>query len=342
MATGGHPGRVEPRKRTLRVMSASRNVGTAHPPTGRGMDGFDLQAAGERILPFFRAQPLRCGIGFVLLITSISMLLTTQGWKSRVPAFDLLTYIYGAHEFIESGTLPQHGDTGSYGSYKPPGTAWLMMPSTALLSDPRLAQYVGTAFLHFATLLGIFLLAWRCFGAWPAYLAVLLYGLSAPGINLAGSLWPNGRPDFYIWFVLLTSHWAIRQDARYLAAALAVWGLGMHVGMAIAPAPFILPFIWLYYRPPVRLAPLLIAGLIVLTAWSPYLRLEATRGFADMRSQLLLQSIFPAYYEQSWCDPNLTLHTWDGPLGTTGYTGSAIRNSQDGDRAGLGTLLWRV
>jgi hypothetical protein len=272
-------------------------------------------------------RPLRYGLALVLLVTAMSMLVTAQGWKSRMLAFDLLPYIYATHEFLESGTLPQHGDTGSYGSYKPPGTAWLMMPGAVLLGDPRAVAYVGAGLLHFATLLGILLLAWRCFGLWPACLAVLLYGLSSHGLFLAGSLWPNGRPDFYVWIVLLTGLWAMRRDARYVAAALCVWGLGMHVDMAIAPALFILPVVWLLYRPPVRPMPVLIAGLILLIVWSPYLRLEAKRSFADIKSMLFLRHILPSQPRQSWCDPSLTLATWQQPVqsataGTPGGEGS--------------------
>jgi 4-amino-4-deoxy-L-arabinose transferase-like glycosyltransferase len=300
----------------------------------------DLRHSGTaagRVVAGLRKHPLRYGIAFVLLVTCASLVLSAQGWKSRVPAFDLLTYFYAAHEFLESGTLPQHGDTGSYGSYKPPGTAWLLMPGTVLLSDPRAAAYVGTGLLHFATLLGIFLLAWRCFGMWPACLAVLLYGLSRHGLFLAGSLWPNGRPDFYVWFALFTSLWAIRRNARYLAAAVTVWGLGMHVDMAIAPALFILPVVWLSYRPPVRPLPLLIAGLIVLTVWSPYLRLEATRGFADMKSQLFLRYMLPEHYRQSWCDTSLTLMTWREPVGSTEHGASAMQGSSlDGSARPIG------
>jgi hypothetical protein len=76
---------------------------------------------------------------------------------------------------------------------------------------------------------------------------------------------------------------------------------------------FILPVVWLSYRPPVRPLPLLIAGLIVLAVWTPYLRLEATRGFADMKSQLFLRHMLPEHYRQSWCDTSLTLTTWREP-----------------------------
>lgn len=290
-------------------------------------------------LPIIGKRPLRYGIVLVVLVTTLSLLISAQGWKSRLVAFDLLTYVYAADDFLQSGTLPKHGDTGSYGSYKPPGTAWLMMPGKTLFGDPRLIAYVGTGMLHFATLLGIFLLASRCFGLWPASLAVLLYGLSAHGLFLAGSLWPNGRPDFYVWFVLFTSLWAMGRNTSYLAAALTVWGLGMHVDMAIAPALFILPVVWLSYRPPVRPLPLVIAGLIVLTVWSPYLRFQATRGFADIKSQLFLRHILPAQYRESWCDTSLTLATWRGPIAAPeGGTSDAQGPSPSGSAGSIG--LW--
>jgi hypothetical protein len=293
----------------------------------------------ERWGAAIRRRPFRYAVALVVLVTAMSMLVTAQGWKSRMLAFDLLPYMYATHEFLDSGTLPQHGDTGSYGSYKPPGTAWLMMPGTVLFGDPRAVAYVGTGLLHFATLLGILLLGWRCFGPWPACLAVILYGLSKHGLFLAGSLWPNGRPDFYVWIVLFTGLWAMRRQARYLGAALAVWGLGMHVDMAIAPALFILPVVWFLYRPPVRPIPVLIAGLFLLVVWTPYLKLEATRGFADVKSMLFLRYILPSQPRQSWCDPRLTLATW-APVesaaaasGTDGSPGGAASS------AGLSTRL---
>jgi hypothetical protein len=300
---------------------------------GPATDGGSVTAGG---------RPLRFGIAFVLLVTSASLLLSAQGWKSRMLAFDLLTYVYAAQDLVESGTLPQHGDTGSYGSYKPPGTAWLMTPGTVLVGDPRAAAYVGTGLLHFATLLGILLLGRRSFGMWPACFAVLLYGLSTHGLFLAGSLWPNGRPEFYVWFVLLTSLWAMRRDARYLAAALGVWGLGMYVDMAIAPAVLILPVVWLFYRPPVRPLPLLIAGLLVLTVWSPYLRLEATRGFADIKSQLFLRYILPDQYRQSWCDTTLTLTTWQEPAAPGEQSASGSQASAAGASAASPGLAARL
>lgn len=272
-------------------------------------------------------RKLSFAVAAVLLIAAISIALTMQGWRSRVIAFDLLTYVYGIRNFLENGTLLQHGDTGSYGSYKPPGTAWLMLPSTLLFSDTRLSEYVGTALLHISTLLALFFLARRFFGLWTGVLAAMLYGFSEHGVFLAGSLWPNGRPDFYIWIVFFTILWALRRDGRYLAAALGVWGLGMLVDMGITPVFFILPVVWLIYRPPIRVAPLLLVAAVVLVAWSPYLVFEAPRRFVDIRSQLLQKHIFPKNYQKAWCDPGRTMLSLDNNEGQAQSTSLAVENS---------------
>lgn len=261
------------------------------------------------IMPPDRRSNVRRALAplFIAAVAAVTIVLTVQGWRSRAPAFDLLAYIYSARDFLDTGVLPRHGDTGSYGSYKPPGTAWLMMPSLAFFDDPRLADYVGAGLLHCATLLGVFLLARRHFGEGCAYLSVALYGLSAHALFLAGSLWPNGRPDVFVWIVYFVDRWIGDRDGRYLAAAAAVWGLGMHVDMAVTPALFILPAAWLYYRPPWRTGPLLLAAAIVLVVWSPYLSFQAPRGFADIRSQLLQQKILLGDYRRTWCDPHLQI-----------------------------------
>ena len=179
------------------------------------------------------------GVSVVMVLSILSIAITMQGWRSRITAFDLLPYIYSIRNFLVTGALPQFGDIGSYGSYSPPGTAWLFLPGAILFKDPRLSEYLGAALLHILTLLCVYLLARNYFNVRCAVLAVLLYGLGESALFYAGSLWPIGRPDFYIWVVYLTSRWVVRSDSRYLAAALAVWGFGMYVDMAILPVIFI-------------------------------------------------------------------------------------------------------
>lgn len=274
-------------------------------PEGSSSDGW------SGFVRFAQRPDVRWAGAIVLSVALVSLALSMQGWRSRVPAFDLITYHYGIREFLETGVVLQHGDTGSYGSYKPPGTAWLMLPGVLLLDDPRLTDYVGTGLLHLSTLLGLYLLARHFFGTTCAVLTVVLYGFSQHGLFLSGSLWPNGRPDFYVWTVYFAVLWATRRRPGSLALALLVWGLGMYVDMALLPVLLIFPVLWVLYRPPIRLPPLVAVGAIVLVVWTPYLRFEANRGFVDIRSQVLQQSIHPTNVRAAWCDPTLTLQEWD-------------------------------
>src|SRR5437762_7307819 len=250
------------------------------------------------------------GVIVVVIVSFVATVVTAQGWRSRIPAPDLVTVIRAAHALVSTGALPEHADLGSYGSFNTPGPAWLMVPSTLLFHDPRLAEYVGAGLLHFVTLLGVFLLGRKYFRTWCGCLAVVVYGLSAQGLWWAGSLWTFGSPDMFIWLVYLASEWVTRRDGRFLAAALGAYALGMYIDLALAPAIVMLPAIWLLYRPPVTLKPLLAGAAVLLVVWFPYLRFEAELNFVDLRSQFLLRNVLPSNFSRSWCDPTRKLKTW--------------------------------
>jgi hypothetical protein len=257
-------------------------------------------------------QSLIRSAAVVSIVAALGVVLALQGWRSRVPGTDVIPYIDGAQALLSHGRLPDHGVVTSFSSYAPPGFAWLVLPGVYGFSDPRVFDVPGNAILHLGTLFGIFLLARACFGSRCALLSVLLYGVSEPGLTFANSFGPRGHPFFYVWMAYWTCWWVARRDARYLAAALVTWLAGMYAFMEIAPALFILPVVWVFYRPRVRLRALAVAGALGLLMWYPYLRFEATRGFADLRSQVLLQSIAPEHYTDTFCDSTLTLRRWDG------------------------------
>jgi hypothetical protein len=280
----------------------------------------------ERGISHLQRRQSIYGLSVVVAVALLAAVFTAQGWRSRIVSFDLVPDLYQAHAFLATGTLPSHGDVGSYGSFAPPGPALLMLPSVALFHDPRLSQYIGAGLLHLVTLLGVFLLARKYFGTWCAILAVVLYGLSAQGLFWAGSLWPIGSPDMVFWLVYLASEWVTRRDGRFLGVAVLAWALGMYLDLAIAPAILVLPVIWLLYRPPVTLKPLLAAAGVLLIVWFPYLRFEAGRDFADLRSQFLLEYIVPPNVSESWCDPARSLRAL--PLNTPTTKSSADARGQ--------------
>jgi len=250
---------------------------------------------------------------FVFGLTLLGMILSLQGWKSFIPAFDMLTYFDNAYNLLHHAIFPQYGDISSYGSFSPPGTSWLMALGVLIFKDPRLYEKVGSALLHFGTLCGIFILTKKLFGRWSAYFTTLLYGLSGIGLDYAGSLWPIGHPFFYVWMVYFAFLWAQNKAVKYLTLAGVTWAIGMYVDMAIAPSFFILPAIWLFFRPPIFSKSLLFGFVVSLFVWYPYLKFEAGRNFLDLQSQLGRQSIFPANYRISWCDPHLVLAQSDKP-----------------------------
>src|SRR4029077_10020524 len=103
--------------------------------------------------------------GFVLLLISTAgVLIALQGWKSRVPVFDLVPHMEDARQFVLSATVPKKGILTSLASYTPPGTTWLLVPGVYLVDEPRLYESIGTATLYLGTVVGIFILARGWFG----------------------------------------------------------------------------------------------------------------------------------------------------------------------------------
>ena len=239
------------------------------------------------------------------MVSTAGVLIALQGWKSRVPEFDLVSHMEDARQFVLSATVPKKGILTSLASYTPPGTTWLLVPACIwsttqdCISRSERRPFISGQWLasSFSTR------GW--FGDRCAYLAVSLWAFSELGLFFARSLWPRAHPFFYVWMVYWTAKWVEQRDAKYLAAGLLTWAVGMYVFMEIAPAFFIIPALWLCYRPPIEARRLIVAGIVAVVVWFPYIRFEAGRGFADVKSQILQKRVLPADYETSWCDPLL-------------------------------------
>lgn len=251
------------------------------------------------------------GIPLVVLLAAVGILVVLQGWRSRIPNFDMLTTIDAAQELTSSRLLPDHGVLTSFMSFTPPGAAWFMAPGVLLFRDPRLFEYIGSIGLYVGTLFGIFLLTRRYLGRACAVLAVLLYAFSAIGLSAASTLWQRYPIHcFTVWTVLWIARWVDEDRPLFLAAALLTWAAGMYVFLEMAPLVLALPVVWWFRRPSVRVAPLLAVGALGVLLWYPYLRFEDTRRFVDVKSQVLREPIRHASVYQSWCDPALLPSTW--------------------------------
>jgi hypothetical protein len=248
-------------------------------------------------------------VSAVFAVAAVGLALAIQGWRARLPNFDLLPYVDEASALLAAGRIPEKGTLTSFASYTPPGTAWLMAPGIALMEDSRLYESVGSAILYLGTIWGVFALAAQCAPPRFALLAAILWGLSESGLFFAHSLWPRGHPFFFVWMIYFTMQWVRRRNQWYLAGALITWAAGMFVFMEIAPAIMILPAVWWCYRPPLTVSSVTVAGVLALLLWMPYLRFQVDRDFVDLRSQLLRQNIYPQS-NTGWCDPSLMPKEW--------------------------------
>ncbi len=236
----------------------------------------------------------------IMAVGTFTLLMHFQGWRSgELLNLDMLPYFYGTRDFLATGKIPRQGEISSYGSFNPPGTFFLMAPGMLLTSDPRLQDLAGTALLVYGTLIFLYLAARELAGRAVALTTAIVYGASRLGFI---GLWPVGHPIFILaplYFLIL---WVKRRVSWALGAALAILAFGLYVDLAILPFLFVLPVLWLVFRPPVGWKSLLFSALFGLLVWFPYLQFESGRGFVDLASILLLRPV-GSVWEKSSADP---------------------------------------
>jgi hypothetical protein len=66
-----------------------------------------------------------------------------------------------------------------------------------------------------------------------------------------------------------TERWIRYREAKYVTAALVTWAVGMYVFLEVAPALLILPMMWLWHCPPLRLWALAVGAGATLVIWYP-------------------------------------------------------------------------
>lgn len=250
---------------------------------------------------------------------------------------DMIPHFYQAQKFITSGILPERGNLSTLCSFMPPGFAWLLLPGFFLFSDPRFFEWPASAFLYFGTLLGIFKLTDKFFGKHCAYLAVALYAFSKIGMENSTCLTLEPLAFFFIWMVYFSNLWIERRQTKYLAISMLIWSISMYIHMRMAPAFLILPALYLIYRPPLRLRPLIVAMVIIFLIWHPYLRFEFRRNFEDIKSQIFLKEMLPENFKSSWRNPNLEIRSWYDPSLT--LETRVEKRRLDGRQKNLGDFL---
>jgi hypothetical protein len=237
----------------------------------------------------------------------VGSLLALQGWRNRVPSLDLIPHIEGAEALVHDGVIPNKGCLSSFGAYIPPGPTWLYAPGIAAQLPARWIHFPGSMTLFVLTAIGLYLLGKGIFGASVGVWTVAVYCVSERGLFFASSLWPRGHPAFVVWTVLFLCWWASQRRTVWLGAAAATFAIGMYVFMEILPLAIAVGFIWLKYRPPIRVWPIACATLIAGVVWAPYLHFESQREWRDLRAILSRKSLPLNDVRPYLCDAESTI-----------------------------------
>jgi len=234
----------------------------------------------------------------------IGAILALQGWRRNAPTLDLVPHLMDAEALVQNGVIPDKGCLSSFGAYIPPGPTWLFAPGVAARLPARLIEYPGALVLFALTAGGIFFLGNLCFERPVGVWAAAVYCVSDRGLFFASSLWPRGHPAFVVWTAYFLCRWAADRRGAWLGAAAAVFAVGMYVFMEILPLALAVPLIWLRYKPPIRIMPLLWATACAGLVWAPYLRFEWKRDWQDLRAILSKTPLPLGDYKAEMCNPD--------------------------------------
>lgn len=222
---------------------------------------------------------------------ALGLTLGFQGWRARGPDADVVASMVRASALVERFRIPHRGNPTDLNAFRPPGTAWLLVPGVALFDDPRLVEMTATGLLFPLAVAGVLTLAREIFSTRAALIAAAFYAVSAIPINLLGVLQPRAYPAFVVWMTVMLIRWARRRDGRFLAAAFAIGAAGAYVHLEMLPFGLSAVAIAFVRRPPIQWRSLALAAAFAAALWSPYLRFQATRGFIDLRAQLSLRQL---------------------------------------------------
>jgi len=226
-------------------------------------------------------------VPILLSLVLFSFLMRYRGWRSApLGDWDMLVYYLGADSMLHNGPIMEKGDLSSYQSYQPPGTVYLVLPTVALLKDARLFTLPGDLLVNISTMFLLYLIFRQAFGKGLALAIGIVFGCSR--LVFMG-LWPIGHPVYVLGMLWFLMQWIRKRSAWWLFGALVIGAFGLYVDLAILPFLFVLPILWIIFRPPLRPIPILLACVAGLLIWAPYLHYESTNSFADLKSILFLK-----------------------------------------------------
>jgi hypothetical protein len=243
-------------------------------------------------------------------IVIISVAIRYEGWKSwSFQDTDMLPYYLGAETQLQTGAFLGHGDLSSYNSFAPPGTVYWILMGAAVMPDLRLYALPANLLLNLFSVILLYFLVRKTLDRRTALVSGLAYGISLLGYQ---SVWPIGHPLYILLILVFTSWWIQKRNPWAIFFAGVVGAFGLYVDLAILPFLFIPLVAWIFFRPPMRILPLIATVAVGLLIWLPYLRYEVARDFIDIRSILTLTRISSQNTLESRTAPPYCLATLPG------------------------------
>lgn len=221
----------------------------------------------------------------------IGLAVSWQGWRERGPDADVIASMVRASALVDRGTVPRRGNLTDLASFRPPGLSWLLVPSVAVLRDPRRIELASCALLYLGTIAGVFALAQLVAGGRAAPIAALLYCWSGVAIYFGHTMQPKAYPLFGAWMLYCVVRWVATRRGRWFAAACIVCAAGMYVHVEMIVLASAIPIAWLISRAPIGTRAVAVAVFGIALMWWPYLDFQRDRHFVDLESQLLLRHI---------------------------------------------------
>ncbi|CAG0933710.1 hypothetical protein TFLX_03188 [Thermoflexales bacterium] len=229
-----------------------------------------------------------------------------------------------AYNMARHGQIPLTGIGSSVGVMNPPMAAWLLSIPYALSSSP----IVATAFIALLNVLAVamcYRLSRTMFASWSehaelaALVAAALFAVAPWAVIHSRKVWAQDLLPFFVMLYVWFGYRAFVQRKAWSllghGAALAVLIQIHYSGLWLAPVSLV----WLIaFARRVRLAPLIVTGVVGATAFAPFIIADGARGWPSV-TRLLDFTRQPATTDTTaihlaWITANgLEVHSLAGP-----------------------------
>lgn len=228
---------------------------------------------------------LYADLGLLLIIAAVFHLVFIDKTQFMT---DHVTFYQMAYDAVAHGLWPISGNRASTGPLIPPLFVYLLMIPAAISPNP-LAGAIFIALCNIAAALLTYLFVRRYYGRFPALIAALLYTTATTVLIFSRDIWqPDLLPFFVIPFFFCLFRGVVERKHNWFLPAAVLFGVmyQLHTTAIYLLIPFGIAII-LAWRT-IKIRDLFLTILAEALLFSPFIVLEMTNHFADIRSLLQL------------------------------------------------------